>query len=131
MSIKQRNIIGVFIFGMGLLSLNVQAQSWSLVSQPTKCVSLKRGHVCYQDIRMKWQAPQAANYCLVKRGHAEPLKCWSQLTEGKIHFEFAETESQQYVLRRQGETDDLATAVIEIKWVYKARRKRDFGWRLF
>ena len=107
------------------------AERSTLTSKPTKCVSLKQGTICYQDVLMKWQTEQKDDYCLYNQAQAEALKCWHQLNNGVYEFEFSYPQTQQYVLRIKGQNSTLAKTVIEVKWVYKARRNKRFNWRVF
>ena len=102
-----------------------------LSSLPSKCVSLKRGLVCYQQLNMRWQAADIGDYCIVQLETALPQKCWLQQQSGELAFEFISDHSQQYALRQRGSNIDLATVQIEVKWVYKQHRKDSFKWRVF
>lgn len=121
----------LLLTGMGLLTVkSVLAVEINLASQPAKCVSLKQGNICYQEVHMQWSSSETADYCLYNQAQEKPLKCWQQMDSGEYEFDFAFPQTQQYVLRYKGRAKDLANAVIEVKWVYKARRNR-FSWRVF
>jgi hypothetical protein len=108
----------------------VSAADISLTSKPAKCVSLKQGNICYQDILMQWQASEVGDYCLYNQLEPEPIQCWQGNDHGQYSFEFNFAETQQYVMRQQDQSEDLAVATIEVKWVYKVRRNQ-FSWRVF
>jgi hypothetical protein len=128
---KKHAIIIVLLVSTGLLNgFPVQAAEMSLTSHPAKCVSLKQGNICYQEIQMLWQASEVGDYCLYNREQTEPLKCWQGMDHAEYNFEFNYPDSQQYVMRESHAQDDLATTSIEVKWVYKARRNQ-FSWRVF
>jgi hypothetical protein len=125
------SIKALFTLWVGCLSSStLQAEEVTVISQPSKCVSLKQGNICYQDISIQWHAPHASDYCLFQQQKTEPLKCWQGVNQGIYNFEFSSAQTQQYVIRQQGENEDLGHAVIEVKWVYKERRNQ-FGWRVF
>lgn len=128
---KQHSLLMLILSTVLCLTLqSASAAEIKLTSQPAKCVSLKQGNICYQDIVMRWQASLAADYCLYHKIEPEPLKCWQAQDHGEYKFEFKFAETQQYVLRQQGQDEDLAQSSIEVKWVYKVRRNQ-FSWRVF
>jgi len=117
--------------GVSLTALAGDLSGYSLVTQPSKCISLNRGLVCYQKVRMHWVSPAADDYCIVQVQTGATQKCWSRQQSGSLVFEFAETDSRQYALRKRNTDENLATVQIEVKWVYKRRRKDHFGWKVF
>jgi hypothetical protein len=125
------SIFILLLIGLGGLQVTpVSAADITLSSKPAKCVSLKKGNICYQNIMMQWQASEVADYCLYNQLEPEPIKCWQAKDHGAYSFEFSFAETQQYVMRQQDQSDDLAVATIEVKWVYKVRRNQ-FSWRVF
>jgi hypothetical protein len=125
------SIFLLLLIGIGAFPIMpASAADLTLISKPAKCVSLKQGNICYQDIVMHWQSSEAADYCLYNQMEPEPIKCWQEQDHGEFGFEFSFAETQKYVMRLQGENKDLATSTIEVKWVYKVRRNQ-FSWRVF
>jgi len=122
---------GLILFGVSLAAQAGGVNGYSLVTQPSKCISLNRGLVCYQKVRMHWLAPEAGDYCVVQTRSGLAQQCWSGQQSGSLAFEFAETESREYALRRRNTDENLATVQIEVKWVYKRRRRDHFGWKVF
>ena len=117
---------------IGLTSAQIaSAEDFTLSSKPTKCISLNAGLICYQKIQMQWQAPVIDDYCLIQLSSNRPLKCWTQQTKGQFKFEFADKQSQEYVLRRQAENVDLANTHIDVKWVYKSKYRDRLRWKVF
>ena len=116
--------------GSFLLPQQSIAAELMLISKPAKCVSLKQGRTCYQDVTFRWQAPAVADYCIFKRDIEKPLKCWSRKRQGKLGYAFADRQNQHFILRKRGQEIPLATTVIEVRWVYKRRNER-FGWKIF
>jgi len=122
---------GLVLSGVSLTVLAGDLNGYSLVTQPSKCISLNRGLVCYQKVQMYWITPEADDYCIVQVQSGATQKCWSRQQSGSLAFEFAETDSQQYALRKRNADKNLATVQIEVKWVYKRRRRDHFGWKVF
>lgn len=101
-----------------------------LTSTPAKCVSLKQGRTCYQKIAFRWKTDTAANYCLYQQDKDEPIKCWSQKSQGYVDYHFAQKNSLNYFLRLNNHENSIASTTIEVKWVYKRHSDR-YGWRIF
>lgn len=107
------------------------AEEFVLTSKPSKCISLSEGLVCYQKIRMGWEAPDAGDYCIVQLTTGKHLQCWIHQRQGEHVFEFAEKQSETYELRREGESNGLASTRVEVKWVYKTKHRDRLRWRVF
>jgi hypothetical protein len=120
----------LFVASLALIQA-ASAGPFLLTSMPSKCISLNEGLVCYQDIQIKWQAPDLGNFCLVQVESNRALKCWIQQRAGQYAFEFAEKQAQVYALRRQGENENLASARIDVRWVYKSKRRDRLRWKVF
>ena len=108
-----------------------ETSDWRLKIEPKKCVSLRQGQVCYQDLKISWVAPRADNYCIHIYGENHSVKCWSQSSRGQIKLEFQGKSSQKFVLRKQHQNKDYASSTLEVKWVYKNQRNLRTGWRMF
>ena len=97
---------------------------------PAKCVTLKQGSQCFQDIEVSWQTDMPGQYCLTLSSQDSPLQCW----DGKQHafhkFEFIGHESALLGLIDQDSGKLLTESLIEVKWVYK-NRSRYLSWRVF
>ena len=109
---------------------NLFADTESLKVSPQKCVALKQGNICYQDIGIKWQSPEIGHYCLYLETRNEPLKCWENADSGQFSFEFSESDSSRISLRNENSNELLGESRIEVKWVYKSKRKST-SWRVF
>ncbi len=105
------------------------ASSNSLVLTPSKCVTLKEGKVCYEDIEVSWHTLQRGNYCLFSSQQTHPLTCWRQARSGQYRFEFKQSHSVLYQLRQMNTNELIAKQRISVKWVYKNRPNS--SWRLF
>ncbi len=69
--------IAIILFLTGTVLLTVTqalAVDINLTSQPAKCVSLKQGNICYQDIHMQWSASEIADFCFYNQEQTKPLK---------------------------------------------------------
>lgn len=117
----------------GLLSQTAAAGDGAalLLASPGKCVTMKQGQLCYQDISLKWQTVQTGDYCLFLEGSDQALHCWQQAGTGEFEHEFARRESSRYQLRRGDSDEVIGEAVVTVKWVYQRRSNHGFGWRVF
>ena len=80
---------------------------------------------------MEWQTTKVANYCLFASHAKQPMHCWQATNAGQWSFEFAQAETTRFELREQGNPEPMASAIIELRWVYNRQRDRSFGWRVF
>ena len=126
------------LFGMLLLAqfaMDVVAQSKSvqvsLDVEPNRCVALRRGSTCYQDVSISWQASVAENYCLYVNRNAAPLKCWSNSKAGSFEYELAAQARVIYSLKQQSSERELAIQNVDIAWVYKKSKRVQSTWRMF
>jgi len=98
---------------------------------PKRCIALRKGQKCYLEVTFQWQHPQISNYCLINKTTNKSLKCWSNQSAGNFSFDFQSTESNDFTLRNQNSTTDLANARIALAWVYKSSKRAKSTWRLF
>lgn len=103
---------------------------WVLNAVPDTCVTLQQGNECFQPITVSWQAPMSGDYCVHLSGEPKPLQCWQSATSGHYLFEFRSSRSRSMQLRRANQADDLDTAAVDVKWVYRQRRA-GIRWRVF
>jgi len=96
---------------------------------PSKCVALKKGQVCYQSIRIRYESLDTQNYCLTVSNQDGPLQCWSSVDLIDYRYRFASKNDLEFKIIDLNEKI-LATANFNIAWVYKQSRKRN-RWRLF
>lgn len=126
--------VSILLGTASLLPMESLAQesllSSKLTSTPAKCVSLKQGRTCYQDIAFRWKTNTVANYCLYQQDENEPIQCWSQKNQGYINYRFSQKNSLNFFLRQKDHEDNIASTTIEVKWVYKRHSDR-YGWRIF
>lgn len=135
LNISMRNGICQAIVTLLVLSTgsSVTAETMSGVTiklQPGKCVSLRQGQTCYADVRLEWQADNAADYCLYNNLQTEPLQCWQQQRGGRFEREVASDKNVVFTVQLSGNQQALASAELKMAWVYKARRTAT-SWRVF
>ncbi len=99
-------------------------------ASPLKCVTLKQGNDCYQDIEVEWQSELPGNYCLYLSSQEAPLKCWSNTEKASLKFEFIGSNSSKISLIETDTNKLLGQVMIEVKWVYR-NRSRNLSWRVF
>lgn len=102
----------------------------NIVLKPAKCVSLRQGQVCYADVELQWQASQAGNYCLQSSTQATPLLCWNAERNGQFSGEISADKNVVFTLTAEGADTVLASAEMEMAWVYKKKRTA-VSWRVF
>jgi len=99
---------------------------------PRRCVALHRGQVCYLEARVVWRSAAAGDYCLHSLQHATaPIACWQGVERGSHALELEVREDLRLELRRAGLSEAVASATIELAWVYEAPRRARGSWRLF
>jgi hypothetical protein len=98
---------------------------------PKPCVALRKGQKCYLEVTFSWQHPQVSNYCLVNTTTNKTIRCWKQQTKGEFSFDFQSKLSNNFALRNQESTTDIAQATIPVAWVYKSSKRAKSTWRLF
>lgn len=110
---------------------NAGLEPAQLQLKPNRCVALHQGQACYQKIQLSWRAPQAGNYCLYQQHTEAPLYCWKNVAAGEYQYEFASDTSTQLQLVNIQTKTTVATAALEVAWVYKANTRRKTHWRIF
>lgn len=116
------------------LSCRLSAQSineFSLTSNTKQCVALRQGQQCYKTITFRWQAQQLDDYCIVELSTRKIIQCWQQQDHGDVNVKFESADDETYALRKQNQTDNLASTDITISWAYKPKPEKSGGWRLF
>lgn len=101
----------------------------SLQLKPAKCVTLKQGNTCYQELKLSWQADINGHYCVYNSNRKEPIHCWNNVSKGEYSFEFKGMQSINFQLFKMPKNIPLAKQHFSVKWVYKARPNS--RWRLF
>jgi hypothetical protein len=106
-------------------------ESVQLQVTPKPCVALRKGQKCYLEVTFSWRHQKADNYCLVNSTTNKTMKCWHQQTKGEFSFDFQSKLSNNFALRKQKSTTDLARTRIPVAWVYKSSKRAKSTWRLF
>ena len=101
-----------------------------LTLKPAKCVSLQQGQVCYADVELQWRASHAGNFCLQSSTQEAPLLCWNTQQQGQFSGEIRSDTNVVFTLTQQGSDKVLASAEMEMAWVYKKKRSA-VSWRVF
>jgi len=114
---------------LSILLLSVTHADTKLQLKPSKCVTLKQGKTCFQDVKVFWSSPQKGDYCLFNAEHKKALKCWHNVQQGGYQFEFESTHSVIYVLNETSNNTRIAQQTLSVKWVYKQRPNQ--SWRIF
>ena len=98
---------------------------------PKPCVALRKGQKCYLEVTFSWLQPQANNYCLVNITTNKTMKCWQQQAKGEFSFDFQSKQSNNFALRIQASTSNIARTRIPVAWVYKSSKRAKLTWRLY
>ena len=117
------------------------AQTPELTVKPDKCVSLRKGQVCYQRINISWDTDKSGHYCILASDQKSPVKCWDNSSAGKLSYSLESTESIKFDLIDKSKADNnnklltldqlIATATVTIAWVYNTKSRNRTTWRLF
>lgn len=122
----------VFLF-VGIFSSGAHAQEtfpYSLIPNKDRCVVLRQGQTCYDDIVINFQAPAINNYCLFTDSNNTPFQCLNQ-QQGQFKIDFESDSDVTYSLRLQSSSTDLANVTIQVVWVYEPKKGKKRGFRLF
>jgi len=115
----------------GITSLSNTEQLTQLKVTPKPCVALRKGQKCYLEVTFSWQHPEISNYCLVNSTTNKTIKCWRQQTKGQYSFDFQSRLSNDFALRKQESSVNIARTPITVAWVYKSSKRAKSTWRLF
>lgn len=101
--------------------------------KPAQCVSLHKGHKCYQTVVFNWSGLVLANYCLLNADTGQSLHCWYDQELSSYLFSFVSESSNDFHLveLENGNKKVLAKVTVEVAWVYRSKRNSKSGWRLF
>jgi hypothetical protein len=102
-----------------------------LFVKPERCVALRQGQTCYQEVTFRWHQPHVGNYCLVNLSTKQTLKCWKNSNQGMFHLDFQSTQSTDFVLRAQDQDVELSKIRISVSWVFKSSKRPKSSWKLF
>ena len=98
---------------------------------PERCVALRQGQTCYQEVAFNWRQSKKGNYCLVELSTLQVLQCWQEVNSGKFEWDFQSSESLEFALRNQDKAENLAATRITVSWVFKSSKRPKSSWKLF
>ncbi|MGJ8678845.1 DUF3019 domain-containing protein [Paraglaciecola sp.] len=98
---------------------------------PERCVALRQGQTCYQQVQFNWRNSNKGDFCLIDTNQNTTLQCWTQKTNGQLNYDFQAQQSRSYVMRAKDSSIDLALQKITVAWVYKSSKRPKASWRLF
>jgi hypothetical protein len=105
--------------------------SVELAVSPERCVALRQGQTCYQQVEFNWRSIRGGDFCLVDTSQNKTLHCWTKINQGRFNYDFQGQQSRHYALRVKGSSIDLAEQKITVAWVYKSPNRPKASWRLF
>jgi hypothetical protein len=131
---KAYRLLGMFLLWTFAISNSLaqeQKQAGNLTISPKQCVALNQGNTCYIDVDVSWQTDLSDDYCLYVDDIEKPLICWEQASQGEYQLDLS--SKQNIVISLKSKTTDrqVASAELEIAWVYKKNNRRHSSWRMF
>jgi len=124
-----RRAVLAMLLGLCAGSVTAAEAAATLHVRPVHCVALHQGQQCYFDAEVHWRATAIGDYCLFRQDDSEPLHCWLQHDGAEIELPLHSAETVVFELRDDEQV--LATAQVEVAWVYQSRRRAVGSWRLF
>ena len=109
----------------------INSQESYLKVSPERCVALREGQICYQNIVLDWQTVNKGNYCLFFKDNSRPLRCWSNLNQAQFKMDFQSKQSKRFVLKTKDSARGVASVEVSVAWVYGNKKRRRASWRLF
>lgn len=112
------------------------SDSIPLAVVPDRCISLRKGKTCYQDVQFRWKLEDMSNLdrtiCLWREGESVALACWNGKSEGVFRYSLAITKSTGFHLAvGLKPLPVIGSTRVTVNWVYKNRGSRRARWRLF
>jgi len=124
-----KTIASLLVVLISVASTQAVAEAAVLTVTPSKCVALRKGNTCYQSIVVRFAAEKDSDICLIRDGVAEPLACWEKVASIEYSYKLA-TDSSVMFHMVDAQQLTIASALVNVAWVYKKSRKRN-RWRLF
>ncbi len=102
-----------------------------LILKPNQCVAMQQGQQCYVDIVFSWKSTQVSDYCLYSSQDQRALKCWQSTEHGFFGAEIESNKNVRFYIKHPESQRILATAELEMAWVYKKTNRSNVSWRMF
>jgi hypothetical protein len=67
--------------------------------KPHLCVLSEAEDTCFDELQVRWRAPENMSLCLYQGGLDKPLKCWYQARSGQHKFVLSATQNVVFHLR--------------------------------
>lgn len=115
----------------GLAYAGEKKSSLILNVTPERCVALRQGQTCYQEVVFKWRSLKSGDYCLFNSKVKKALRCWQRAREGLLGIDFQSAEDTIFILRNKNKAEEFATVTMTVAWVYGNKKRRRSSWRLF
>ena len=131
---KAHQLIIRLLLICGMMSVNAFAKDpvTNFELAPKQCIALHHGQTCFVDIEINWNSTQSDDLCLFSTQQQEPLMCWQQSKQGRYVNEIESSENVTFYLKKMANTQQiLATAQLEMAWVYKKNVRSRASWRMF
>lgn len=127
--------LGIFFLFQLLISsahaANPLDKENALLVTPKRCVALRKGQTCYQQVTFKWHQEKPDDYCLVELSGMRNLECWTQVNNGEFSFDFQSDITRHYALRKSKQDNNIGTAIITVSWVFESSKRPKSSWKLF
>jgi len=107
------------------------AEEPSLTINPSRCIALHEGQICYVNLKIEWKSLPLDEYCLFDERYDEPLVCWQGNELASYVYDFNAKANVNFIIRNKGEGEEQVKALVRISWVYKSNNKNTSRWRLF
>jgi len=126
---RVKGIASLTLAASVLVGAPLGANDITLSVKPNKCVALRKGEPCYQNVVLTYSSTTRHNVCLVREKVEKPLKCWKNTADATHKYRITASESFSFHII-DANNNRLASFQFTVAWVYKQSRKRN-RWRLF
>ncbi len=86
---------------------------------------------CYDELEVRWSAPEKMSLCLFQTDLDQPLRCWSDASGGEHKFIVSATRDVTFQLRERNQNTLVSEAFEVIHDQKKYRRQRRNPWSFF
>lgn len=99
--------------------------------KPNLCVLAAEEDACYDELEVRWSAPQVMSLCLYQSDLASPLRCWTGVSEGEHRFLLSATHNVTFQLREANKNLLVSEAFEVVQDKKRYRRQRRNPWSFF